>query len=223
MRQLEDCHSLLIFGGTFDPPHIAHVQLPELAREALQLDVVAYVPAAVSPFKTDRPITPAEHRLAMLELALTEMHHAVIVRDEIDRAAAGEPSYTIDTLRALRRRLGHTMPMRLLIGTDQMIEFHRWKDYEQIIELAEPAVMLRPPDTRHSALAALPAELPAEQWAPRILDLPHLDISASAVREQIRRGEPVCDLVHPDVLDYIQAKGLYGEGMEARRHEGTKG
>jgi nicotinate-nucleotide adenylyltransferase len=213
---------VIVFGGSFDPPHVAHVLLPALAMRTLGAQAVVYVPAAQSPHKLDHVGTPAAHRLAMLRLALAEVPHAHILTDELDRAAAAPtadaaaaaspgaaPSYTVDTLEALHRRWGPDPQMRLLIGADQLRVFDTWKSWARIIELAEPLVMVRSPQSRAALLAALPRGFHAGQWAGRIIDLPQIDISSSLIRAQVARGLPITGMVHPAVADYIRRHGLY--------------
>lgn len=201
--------SLLIFGGTFDPPHVAHVALPMLAAQTLGLEAVAYIPAARSPLKQAATQTSASDRLAMLRLAITENPRAFVLSDELERAASApsEPSYTVDTLEAIRRRFDG--PMRLLIGTDQMRLFDRWRASDRVTELAEPAVMVRPPDTSESLLAALPDDHARSVWGKRFVTLPRMDVSSTDVRERVRRGESIAGLVHPLVEEYIHRQQLY--------------
>lgn len=209
---LKLCSSLILFGGSFDPPHIGHIRLPQLARKKLRADAVLYIPAARSPLKTQAPPTPAHHRLAMLRLALADEPHAAIDTFEIDQAAdaPGPPSYTIDTLRSLRQRLGDEPAMHLLIGADQLLTFDRWKDHRRILELAEPLVMLRPPLTRDRLLEALPPSLDPDRWEDALIELPPVDVSATDIRRRLREGQPVEGLLDPAVLRYIQDHHLYG-------------
>src|SRR4051794_21810764 len=97
--------SPLIFGGTFDPPHLAHLILPMLAKEAVNAGAVWYVPAGVSPFKTARKSSAASHRVAMLRLALADVPWARVLTQEVDRAvlSSGKPTFTVDTLEDLHR------------------------------------------------------------------------------------------------------------------------
>lgn len=201
--------SLIVFGGTFDPPHLAHVRLAMLARQAVSAEAVAFVPAAVSPLKRGHDASPPADRLAMLRLAVSDEPLAVVLTDELDRAADGKPSYTVDTLESLRARLSPTVTLHLLIGADQLRLFPRWHRSDRIVELAEPLVMVRPPDTRDALLAALPAGLDPREWAPRLLDLPMLDLSATKVRQRARDGLSLDGLVHPEVARYIAEHGLY--------------
>lgn len=199
---------LIIFGGSFDPPHVAHVELPERVRQHEAADVVLYMPAGRAPHKLDRVQTPAHHRLAMLRLALQHQPHALILTDEIDRSQRGEPSYTVETLEALAPRLKPGAQMRLLIGSDQVHIFDKWKDAGRIEALAEPLVMVRSPERPEDLLAAL--SLPEQQrWRDRLVQLPPVDASSTALRERVRRGDPIDHLVHPDVAAYIDQHRLY--------------
>lgn len=206
---LQRYNSLLIFGGTFDPPHVAHVMLPQQVRQRLGLDVIAYIPTARSPHKNDQPLADADHRLAMLQLALRDVAHAIILTDELDMTRAGEqPTYTVDTLARLRRRIKPNAVMRLLIGADQMRAFDRWHQSQRVMAMAEPVVMIRPPDDAASLLADLPEDA-RQTWKKRIIELPPMDVSATAIRDRIGRGEPIDQYVHPDVARYIEQHRLY--------------
>lgn len=142
--------TVLVFGGSFDPPHSYHTVAPLTAQNLLCGDrgYLLYIPAAQSPHKTRAPRASQADRLAMLHLAIGDRRLNTIMgvwTDELDRARPGEPSYTIDTLRRLRRILPDHVELRLLIGMDQAFAFHRWKSPRAIIKLAEPLVMARPP------------------------------------------------------------------------------
>lgn len=202
------CQSLLLFGGAFDPPHIAHVRLAELARQGLQLEATTFIPAAVSPLK-DTLLSAPEHRAAMLQLALADEPHATLLLDELDRTQNDEPSYTIDTLTALRKRLGPNVHFRLLIGADQLRQFDRWRDWREVIDLAEPAVMMRPQCCEEELEIILPSDFERTEWAPRVTALPLMPISSTDIRQKVREGVSIEGLVHPDVDAYIQTHRLY--------------
>lgn len=193
---------LLVVGGTFDPPHRAHVRLAMDAAAAAQCDHVLFVPAHQSPHKEAQPGSAAD-RAAMLRLALEDEPHASISAFEIERSGV---SYTIDTLEALRASLPATVELRLFMGSDQLRSLPRWREAPRVVELARPVVVLRPPDTRQSLGAA---GVPRGQldW---IVDLPLDDVSSTQVRAAIARGDDASDLVEPRVLEYIRAHRLYG-------------
>ena len=200
--------SLLIFGGTFDPPHLAHTRLPPLVAKRLGADRIIYVPAAANPLKPNRP-TPARHRLAMLRLAIASVPDAEIDSIELDRAG---PSYTVETLEALRERYGDDVELRLLIGADQVPDFDRWREPQRILELATPAVLLRPPgDARafRERLAGFPPHL-ADRWVRWTVPVPPMDVTATEIRRRLSAREDVSDLLDPVVADYIREHGLYG-------------
>lgn len=200
---------LILFGGSFDPPHIAHVMLPMAVREVAGADAVAYIPTAKAPHKLDKVQTDSVHRLAMLRLALENETHTEILTDELDRGVSGEPSYTVKTLAILRDRLGQKVKLNLLIGADQVRIFNQWREPQRIIGLAEPLVMVRPPDTRESLLASLADDHARAEWAPRLVDVPAMDISSTDIRDQVAHGKPITGMVHPAVEAYIREHGLY--------------
>ena len=193
----------MIFGGSFDPPHVAHVALPRQVALTIGADVVLYIPAGRAPHKLDKRQTDPAHRLAMLRLALAEEPDTLVLDDEIRRADDGRPSYTVDTLEDLHARLAPDAQMRLLIGTDQVDIFESWYRWERVAELAEPVVMRRP-----SAAGELPDDLP-EPWPGRVVEVTHTDVSSTAVRQRVRDGLALDGWVHPDVADYIAQHRLY--------------
>lgn len=206
---------ILLFGGSFDPPHRAHVALPQQAAQAIGADLIAYIPAGRAPHKLDKVQTAPEHRLAMLRLALADAPDApgavptVVLSDEIDRGA-DEPSYTVDTLEALSRRVDPGTTLRLLIGADQLRVFDQWREPERVIELAEPVVMVRPPETKASLLAGLSASERAA-WANRLIEIDRMDVSSTAVRERVGSDRPIDSVVCDAVAGYIAEHGLYRE------------
>lgn len=152
--------TVIVFGGSFDPPHIYHTLGPLTVAGTLygRTAWVLYVPAARSPLKKRGPTASDDHRLAMLKLALDLPGSRSVWTDEIDRAAwlaargRDEPSYTIDTLRRLRKVVPDRVTLRLLIGADQAADFHKWKNPREIIRVAEPLVMPRDPISTVNAL-----------------------------------------------------------------------
>lgn len=198
-----------MYGGTFDPPHRAHVALPAIVAEKVGAAGVIYVPARRPPHKPADNRTPAEHRLAMLQRALAGQPHARVDTCELDRVG---PSYTVDTLRDLRRRHGEAAELRLLIGADMALIFDEWREPEAIERLAEPIVMLRPPHDRDALLDALPPAT-RPRWATRIVPVPLIDVSSSAIRRAAAEGrlDQVAGDLPPGVADYIREHHLYAD------------
>lgn len=192
---------LLVVGGTFDPPHRAHVRLAMDAAEAAHCDHVLFVPAGQSPHK-DEPPAPAEHRVAMLRMAIEDEPRASISLLEIERPGK---SYTVDTLERLRASLPATVELGLFMGSDQLRSLPRWRESPRVIELARPVVALRPPDTRQSLRAAGFPEVQLN-W---IVDVPMDEVSSTAVRHAIAHGEKATGLIEPRVLAYIRDHRLY--------------
>ena len=201
------CRTVLVYGGSFDPPHHAHVALPLLAMEKINADAVAYIPAGQAPHKAVGAQTPAVHRLAMLRLALENCPHAFVMTDELERAVKhpSKPTYTVETLELLREKLGASIEMRLLIGSDMISIFDSWKSPE----LAPPVGLVRPPQTRESLLATIKDEQRRAWWATRLIEANGLEMSSTLIRERASRGASLAGLVEPSVENYIRRHELY--------------
>ena len=130
--------SLGILGGTFDPIHIAHLAVAEEAREALGLERVLFIPAGRPPHKPGRPITAAEHRLAMVELAIAGNPAFAASRIELDRDG---PSYTVDTLEALAA--DDARDLTLILSARRSLELPTWREPRRVLDLARLVVVPR--------------------------------------------------------------------------------
>lgn len=210
----EDATTVVIFGGSFDPPHTGHIELPERALPVINGDWLLYVPASRAPLKHSAPEACAADRLSMLRAALDGKPRTSVTDVEIRR---GGTSYTLDTLRQLRERLRTTLTFRLLIGADQATTFHRWREPEEIIRLAAPVVLLRTPDQSGAELLErMRRHWPEDElarWQARIIELPLRTISSTQVREFLRRDGPLtaelAGMVPQPILEYIETHGLY--------------
>lgn len=210
---------IILYGGNFDPPHMAHVTLPVLVKRQVGADVVVYIPSGVGPFKRNKCQTPAHHRTNMLRLALEGLPHVVVLTDEVDRTieeaetrlpgTEPQPTYTVDTIQTLRQRLDPEVELRLLIGADHLKTFDQWHQPDRLIELAEPLVMVRPPETHQTVLSSLPPQYDPQQWASRIVDVPSIDISSSYLRGLASHGMSLSGFVSPKVETYIREHHLY--------------
>jgi len=213
-----------VFGGTFDPIHLAHLRCAEEAREALGLDRVLFVPSASPPHKGGRAVAPARDRLEMVRRAVAGNPGFAVSTMELDRPGR---SYTIDTLRELRGRLPATR-LVLLVGLDAFREIGTWKEYESLFALADVAVLARPPRRPSNLRALLPFAARSRfcYCADRsrlehcsgnqviFLDVTALDISATAIRRQAAKGGSIRYLVPPRVERYLSERRLYARGSE---------
>jgi nicotinate-nucleotide adenylyltransferase len=200
-----------ILGGSFDPIHHGHLRLAEEAIQRLQLARVLLIPAR--PWQRNTAASP-EQRYSMVELACRGQDRLIPERLEVDRI---EPSYTVDTLRRLRQRMGQAIPLWLIVGADAFLRLSSWHNWTALEELCHLAVVPRPGIILDQAL---PVQL--KSWWDRrdqhtdhaagslvLLDAPQLEISATAIRKQILEGLSPRYLLPDQVLDYIEVVGLY--------------
>jgi nicotinate (nicotinamide) nucleotide adenylyltransferase len=204
-----DAHRVLrvgIMGGTFDPVHIGHLVIAEEARCRLHLDRIVFVPARLSPLKQDDgTLFDDEQRYAMVHAAVCSNPAFVVSRVDLDRPA---PSYTIDTLRLLRRELGEQHQYHFVLGADSLSTLAKWRYPDRIVQLARLAVVSRPgfaPDVQ-----ALEAAIPGISAATDILDGLMLDISSTEIRRRIAAGLSVRYLVPDTVLALIDSSPCGG-------------
>ena len=210
-----------VLGGTFDPIHYGHLRLAEELGETLRLEEVRLIPSGTPPHRS-APAVPAEHRLAMTQLAAAGNPRFKVDEREVRRAG---PGYTYDTLKALRAELGDARPLALLLGADAFLEFATWHRWREIFGLAHIAVAYRPgfPVEQWSERMLLPL---AREYAARRMQQPlavhlapaggivvipftALDISATAIRDMLRAGASPRYLLPGAVLDYIRTHRLY--------------
>ena len=193
-----------VFGGTFDPPHIGHLILAAEACQQLKLDRLLWVLTPVSPFKDASDITPLEHRLSMLQLALADNPDFELSRLELDLPG---PYYTVDTI----RRLADEHPSAeiiLVIGGDSLRDLPRWhRPADLVAACHEIGVMRRPGDSVD--LSALERQVPGTQAKVRFVDAPLLEISSRDIRRRIRENLPFRYYLSPSVYEYILQNRLY--------------
>jgi nicotinate-nucleotide adenylyltransferase len=197
-----------VFGGTFDPVHNGHVLPVEAAAMKFQLGRVSYVPARLSPHK-ERPPTDARHRVAMLALALSGRPDWSIDLEELDREP---PSWTVDTLRSISARHPGD-ELWLLMGTDILAGFGRWREPEAILGLARIAAFHREPYV--GPMLSVP-EVPGLADRLAIFDAGSVKISATDLRNDLAAGKSVGGRVPGPVAEYITKHGLYKPGMPQR-------
>jgi len=191
-----------VLGGTFDPIHNAHLFVAEDARVRLGLDTVLVVPNGVPPHKKEYTVTPAEDRLRMVELAVKGRAHLRAEPMEVYREG---PSYTADTLRALRDE--HPGGEIVFItGADAVAEIGTWHEPEQVVRLCRLVAVSRPGMGLNDLKDRVPPELfPFIE----VHTAPEIGISATMIRERVREGLPVCYLTPDAVVRYIEEHKLY--------------
>ena len=190
-----------LYGGSFDPPHNAHLALAQAAVAQLALDELRILPTGDAWHKS-RQLTPAHHRLAMARIAFSLVPHAVVDDREIRRSGA---THTIDTLRELQAE-SPGAELFLVMGEDQAIALTQWRDWQEIVRLATLAVAGRPRAEQHATLSTsgLPPGARTAQ-----LQLPSMQENSSDIRARLARGEDIASLVPPGVASYIASHHPY--------------
>ncbi len=201
-----------VFGGTFDPIHVAHLAIAEAARDTCDLRRVLFIPAAEPPHKPGRQITAVGHRLAMVELALVGNAGFKVSRIEVDRPG---PSYTVDTLEALRA-VDVNDRLALILSAESFAELPTWREPERILELA--SLIVAPRDGYLAVDAAVVERNVSLAGAQAVfLDGPRIRLSASEIRERAAAGRSLRYLVPDAVAAYISDHSLYQDSRRTDR------
>jgi nicotinate-nucleotide adenylyltransferase len=198
-----------ILGGAFNPPHIGHLVCGQEALLQLALDRVVFVPVGQAPHREIEDDPGAEARLELVELAIADDDRFETSRIELDREG---PSYTSDTLREMRRNAPSDEHF-LILGGDQAAGLPTWHEPEEVLSLATVAVVERVSWTRN-AIGIKIARLKGSERV-RYLDMPLIQVSASAIRRRVALGRPIRYLVPDAVASYVLANGLYGGPADA--------
>ncbi len=185
-----------VFGGTFDPIHLGHLEVAETVRDALGLDRMLVVVANHPWQKQDRPVTPAEDRYAMVVAALADRPGLEASRVELDR---GGPSYTVDTVRALLADEPDAEVV-VVVGADVVAALDTWHEHEALRDLVTLAVVDRP---------GAPAVDPPPGWRSERVAVSPVDVSSTGLRSLLEVGAPVDGVVPEAVIRCLTERGLY--------------
>lgn len=204
-----------MLGGTFDPIHAGHLRSAVELREMLALDEVRFVPCHVPPHR-NTPAANGAQRLRMLELALAGEPGLSIDTRELQRSA---PSYSIDTLIALRAELGADVALSLIVGMDAFAQLHTWQRWQELLDYAHIVVIARPgcslpqsgavADLLRAKRGDISALKQKDAGSIVAVELTPLPISATAIRELIRSGRSPRYLLPDAVWNYIREQALY--------------
>jgi nicotinate-nucleotide adenylyltransferase len=205
-----------IFGGTFDPIHVGHLDVVGASAHALRLDRVVLVPANVPPHRSS-PRASAAHRFAMAALAVRTRPHVILSDLEM---LSDQPSFTSTTLDRLAARGIETRGLFLITGADAFRDIATWRDYPMLLDRCHFVVVSRPQYPVVELRDALPAlsgrmiewrEANVELGEPRVLlvDAPTAPVSSTDIRRRVAEAAPIAGLVPDDVAAYIEKHGLY--------------
>ncbi|MCL5267943.1 MAG: nicotinate-nucleotide adenylyltransferase [Bacteroidetes bacterium] len=187
-----------VFGGTFNPPHMAHLVAAESVRDHLKLDKIIFVPAAIPPHKLNEKVIPAQHRLQMVKLATG--NNPLFEVCEIELCRKG-PSYTIDTILELKKK-SPEYALHLIMGIDLLIDFGTWRSPDRILEECKIVAMNRP----GFDLAMVDKDLLLRV---EVVNVPSVDISSTSIRRRVGSGRSIKYLVPSAVEDYIRSNSIY--------------
>lgn len=195
-----------LFGGTFDPPHVGHLILASEARSQLELNRVLWTVTPDPPHKQDQSITPLEHRLAMVKLAIEDNPFFELSEIELKRPG---PHYTVDTIKLLADQNpgAEIVP---IIGGDSLHDLPTWHQPLELLYRAHWVGVMRRPG-EETNLEALEHELPGITSKVHYVDAPLLEIASSEIRERAATGKPFRYYLPLRVYKYINEHHLYGQ------------
>ena len=194
-----------IMGGTFDPPHIAHLIIAEVARVRLELDQVVFIPAGDPWMKSAHMVSSAEKRVEMVSLAIDSNPAFSLSLIEVKRHG---PTYTIDTIEQLSGEVGYDAGLFLLLGWDSVADLPSWKAPYRISKMAKIVAFPRPGFAKPDP-AGLEKVMPGIAERVVYIEEPYLSISSTCIRQRAREGKSVRYLVPDTVGQYIVEHNLY--------------
>ncbi len=190
---------LVVMGGTFNPPHIAHLICAEEVYELIKFDKVLFIPSARPPHKDNNEVLDALHRYSMTILATEGNPHFEVSRIELDRPGR---SYTIETVKELKQIYGSDAEIHWIVGADAIIEMPSWKSIDELLEICNFVGINRPGYDPGRASEKILNKI-------QRINVTNVDISSSDIRQRVYLGKSIKYLVTSSVEDYIYKNGLY--------------
>ena len=194
-----------ILGGTFDPIHMAHLVIAEEARVRLGLEEIVFIPTGQPWLKAAQPISPAPARMEMVRLAVASNPFFRVSSIEVDRSG---PTYTVDTLEALRDEWGQDTEVYFIVGMDALMDLPKWRDPVRILDLCTLVVFARP-EYGDVSFSDLEQAVPGARDNVRILSDPQFGVSGTDIRRRVARGVSIRYLVPEAVERFILDHRLY--------------
>ncbi len=195
-----------IFGGTFNPPHKGHMLIAQSALDEAELSKIIFVPCGNPPHKDDTDIADAKHRFNMVKLAISGNPFFDISDIEV---RASSPSYTAKLLESLEA-LYPDNTLCFIMGADSLFQMEEWYHPELIFKRAEIIVALRGGYDNSKITDTIRDYKQKYNARIRTLNMPEIELSASSVRERLKKGENVQDMLSGSVVQYIEKNGIYG-------------
>jgi len=184
-----------ILGGTFDPVHKGHLYLANKVLKKFSLNKIIFIPTYSPPHKKNVKVTPASHRFNMLKLAIESNENFKVSDIEIKRKGK---SYSVETMRHLRKKYGTSVDLFFITGSDSLRELGRWKNLKEFLRLCKFVVVKRP---------KFPIKGDLSDFI--VLNIDAKDISATDIRNRIKKGRPINKIIPKKVVSYIKRHSLY--------------
>jgi len=201
--------SIILFGGTFDPVHNAHVRVAQVAAEHLNAQQLIFIPVRRSPHKNFTPLASDRDRLKMIQLAIESLPNFSVSDCEVKRS---EPSYTIDTIEYFKRQMGKNVRLYWLVGADTVKDLLYWRRIDELVDKCNLTIMRRGgfPQPDLSTLEALLGEKRVEKLKADTINTPSIDLSSTEIRARLAAGKDVTGMVSEKVMRFIAKNELYG-------------
>lgn len=196
-----------VIGGTFNPIHLGHLMIAEVAREEFDLEMVLFIPSKIPPHKSEGVI-PAEHRYAMTSAAVADNPYFKVSDIEMKREGF---SYTIDTILDLKSEFGHDSEIYFIAGTDAIIDLPNWKAIDKVLENCHFIGAIRPNGRDNQRAVEEAIALLGVKGTEKIhlLTVPEMKLSSTYLRERLQQGKSVRYMVPKLVADYIESHDIY--------------